>query len=227
MKYDYTLKINGERVPLVSHDIALNSGMPGRATFTVKSAVSLSGTAFFAFGIDGRQQQGQFYGYVERSVQAGNGVQAVFCREKSNVLEMPVPLALRNVTLKEVLTKVKEITGLDFALPTADYVTKKVPYFFNTGNGFHLIKALADVFSISGYLWQQRRDGLIYVGSWSDSHWPDTPIHIPSAVMDKQLATQSAEIMAIPGLRPNYLLNDKRLTSVRMIESKMVVSWKK
>jgi len=227
MKYDYTLKINGERVALVSHDVALNTGMPGRATFLIKSAVSLSGTAFFSFGVDGGQQQGHFYGYVERSTTAGNDVQTIFCREKSNMLEMPVPLALRNVTLKDVLTEVKRLTGLGFALPAADYVTKKVPYFINTGNGFHLIKALADVFEISGYLWQQRRDGLIYVGSWKDGHWPDTPINIPAAVLDKQLATQSAEVMAIPGLRPNYLLNDNRLTSVRMIDSKMVVSWKR
>lgn len=227
MKYDYVLKINGERVALVSHDVALNAMMPGRATFTVESAKPLSGVAFFSFGVDGRQQHGHFYGYIERSVPAGRGVQTIFCREKSNMLEMPVPLALRNVTLKEVLAKTKEITGLGFALPSADYTAKKVPHFINTGNGFHLIKAIADVFGISGYLWQQRRDGLIYVGSWKDGHWSDTPIHIPAAVLDKQLATQSAEIMAIPGLRPNYLLNDNRLTSVRMVESKMVVSWKR
>mgnify|MGYP003639186965 CR=1 FL=1 len=227
MKYDYTLKTNGERAKLVSHDVALNDGMPGRATFVVESAVSLSGTAFFSFGVDGRQQQGQFYGYIERSTPAGKGVQTIFCREKSNMLEMPVKLALRNVTLKEVLTKVKEITGLGFDLPAVDYAAKKVPYFINTGNGFHLIKALGDVFGISGYLWQQRRDGLIYVGSWKDGHWPDTPINIPAAVLDKQLATQSAEIMAVPGLRPNYLLNGNRLTSVRMIDAKMVISWKR
>ncbi len=227
MKYDYTLKVGGERVALVSHDIALNSGMPGRATFVVESAVSLSGTAFFSFGVDGRQQQGHFYGYIERSTAAGKGVQTIFCREKSSALEMPVQLALRNVTLKEVLTKMKEITGLGFAMPTADYVSKKVAHFINTGNGFHLIKALGDVFEINGYLWQQRRDGLIYVGAWKDGHWPDSPINIPAAVLDKQLATQSAEIMAMPGLRPNYLLNDKRLTSVRMIDAKMVVSWKR
>jgi hypothetical protein len=46
-------------------------------------------------------------------------------------------------------------------------------------------------------------------------------------VLDKQLATQSAEIMAVPGLRPNYLLNGNRLTSVRMIDAKMVISWKR
>ncbi|WP_417436719.1 hypothetical protein [Idiomarina abyssalis] len=89
------------------------------------------------------------------------------------------------------------------------------------------MEMLGNVFSIDDYVWQQRRDGLVYVGAWSDGHWPDAPITIPGALLDKQLATQSAEIMAIPGLRPNYLLNGNRLTGIRMIESKMVVSWKK
>lgn len=227
MKYDYILKNNGERVDLVSHDVALDTGMPGRATFVVNSTASLSGTVLFSFGVNNKQQHGHFYGYIERCTKSGNGVQSLFCREKVNALEMRVPVALRNKTLKDVLKEVKDITGCGFSVPSASYVDTPVPYVFNTGSGFHLIKTLGDVFGIDNYLWQQRRDGLIYVGSWGDGHWPDSPVVIPSGLLDKQLATQSAEIMAVPGLRPNYLLNGNRLTSVRMIDAKMVVSWKK
>jgi hypothetical protein len=227
VKYDYILKNNGVRVGLVSHDIALDSGMPGRATFIVNSTVSLSGTVLFSFSTNKNQQHNQFYGYIERSTKIGDGVQSIFCREKANVLEMRVPISLRNKTLKDVLAEVKNVTGCGFTVPSADYVTTPIPYCINTGTGFHLMEMLDDMFGIEDYVWQQRRDGLIYVGSWSDGHWPNSPIVIPNALLDKQLATQSAEILAIPGLRPNYQLNGNRLTSVRMIESKMVVSWKK
>jgi hypothetical protein len=227
MKYEYILKNNGERVSLVSHDVALNAGMPARATFVVNSTVPLSGTVLFSFGTNGSQVHSQFYGYIERCVKAGNGVYSVFCREKSNALEMRVPISLRNKTLKEILVEVKAVTGIGFTVPKASYATKPIAYCFNTGSGFHLMEMLGNVFGIDDYVWQQRRDGLVYVGSCADGHWNSSPITIPEALLDKQLATQSAEIMAVPGLRPNYLLNGNRLTSVRMTESKMVVSWKK
>ena len=140
---------------------------------------------------------------------------------------MRVPVALRNKTLKDLLTEVKAITGCGFTLPKAAYASKPVPYFFNTGSGLHLIRSIAQVFGIDDFTWQQRRDGLIYVGAWSDGHWSNAPVDIPAATLDKQLAIQTAELMAIPGLRPSYLLNGKRLYSVRLIENKMVVSWKK
>lgn len=227
MKYEFILKVNNERVNLVKHDIALDACASGRASFVVQSDKPLSGTVFFSFSINNGQQHGHFFGYIERSTPASNNSQTLFCREKSNVLEMRVPVALRNKTLKDLLTEVKAITGCGFTLPQANYASKPVPYFFNTGTGLHLINSIAQVFSIEDFTWQQRRDGLIYVGAWSDGHWPNSPVDIPAATLDKQLATQTAELMALPGLRPSYVLNGKRLYSVRLIENKMVVSWKK
>jgi len=227
MKYEFILKVNGERVSLVSHDIALDASASGRASFVVQSDHPLSGTVLFSFSINNGQQHGHFFGYIERSTPSSANAQTLFCREKSNVLEMRVPVALRNKTLKDLLTEVKKITGCGFTLPQKTYASKPVPYFINTGSGLHLLRSLATVFGIDDYTWQQRRDGLIYVGAWSDGHWQDSPVDIPAATLDKQLSTQSAELMALPGLRPGYLLNGKRLYGVRLKESKMVVSWKK
>lgn len=227
MKYDFVLKVNGVRVNLVSHDVALDAMASGRASFVVQSDKALSGAVYFSIGINNGQEHGHFYGYIERSTPASNNSQTLFCREKSNVLAMRVPLALRNKTLKELLTEVKAITGCGFSLPQSAYASIPVPYFVNTGSGLHLLNKLAQVFGIDDFTWQQKRDGLIYVGSWSDSHWIDVPVEVPTAVLDKQLSTQTAELMAIPGLRPGYLLNEKRLYSVRLQGAKMVVSWKK
>jgi len=227
MKYDFVLRINGKRVNLVSHDVALDAMAAGRASFVVQSDKVLSGVVYFSFGVNGGQEHGHFYGYIERSTPASNVSQTLFCREKSNVLSMRVPLALRNKNLKDLLTQVKAISGCGFSLPPSSYASTPVPYFVNTGSGFHLLNKLAQVFGIEDFTWQQKRDGLIYVGAWSDSHWIDAPVDVPKSVLDKQLSTQSAELMGIPGLRPGYILNGKRLYSVRLQGAKMVVSWKK
>ncbi|WP_394178508.1 hypothetical protein [Marinomonas posidonica] len=227
MKYDYTLKINGEASSLITHDIVLDSSIPGRATFKINATDSPSGIVLFSFKVNNGKQHNHFYGYIERAAKISNGVWSIFCREKANALEQRVPLSLRNKTLKDILDEVKKLTGVGFTIPQADYTTKAIPYCFNTGNGFHLLQSLGNMLEIKDYLWQQRRDGLIYVGSWSDGHWPKQPINIANSLFDKQSPTQSAEIMAIPGLRPNFMLNGTRLKSIRMIDAKMVVSWKR
>ena len=133
MKYEFILKVNGERVNLVKHDIALDASASGRASFVVQTDKPLSGTVFFSLSINNGQQHGHFFGYIERSTPASSNSQTLFCREKSNILEMRVPVDLRNKTLKDLLTEVKAITGCGFTLPQTAYASKLVPYFFTTG----------------------------------------------------------------------------------------------
>lgn len=227
MKYEFQLTVNGEKMDLVSHDIFLELRSAGRASFVVQSESTLSGLVFFSFAINGNQHHGHFYGYIERSTAASSKAQTIFCREKSNLLEIAAPMALRNVTLADVIAEVENVTQCSFTLPTSgDYLNTSVAHFVNTGNGFHVLRNLEETFDIDDFTWLQKRDGSIYVGSWEDSHWANTPIDLPSTLLDKQLATQSAEILAIPGVRPGYVLNDNRLHSVRLQDAKMVVSWK-
>ncbi len=228
MKYDFQLTINGERAQLVSHDICLDDSRPGRACFEVQSDTSLSGLVYFSFSVNGKQQHGHFFGYIETAVASSKQTQTLFCREKANLMEMPVPIALRHATLGDVLNAVSEQTGLQFTWSEqADYSQTTVPHFINTGSGFHLLKNLANVFNINDFTWIQKRDGSLFIGDWQDGHWSNTPINLPSDILDKQLATKSAELLAIPGLRAGYQVNGKRLYQVRLIDSKMVISWKK
>lgn len=228
MKYDFSIMVAGSSYPLISHDIRLSSNAVGVASYEVQSSEALTGAVYFSFSANGGAQHGHFYGYVERSVRATGKSQRLFCREASNAMEMRIPISLRKASLRDVLTKAKELTGCGFTVPTsADYTTIEVPYFINTGNGFHMLANIARVYNIANFIWQQRRDGLIYVGAWQDGHWSGTPINVPAAILDKSQATQTAELLAIPGLRPGYLLNGKRLYSVQMTGNRMVVSWKK
>ncbi|BFM50576.1 hypothetical protein [Marinomonas sp. THO17] len=228
MKYDFQLTINAERVPLVSHDICLDDSRPGRASFVVQSDKALSGIVYFSFSINGKQQHGHFYGYIENCVTASQTTQTLFCREKANLMEMSVPMALRHATLGDVLNAVSEQTSLNFTWPEqASYSQQQVPHFVNTGTGFHLLNSLEKVFAIPDFTWIQRRDGSVFVGAWQDGHWANSPISVPADILDKQLATKSAELLAIPGLRAGYQVNGNRLYQVRLTDSKMVISWKK
>lgn len=228
MKYDFQLTINGERAKLVSHDICLDDSRPGRASFEVQSDTSLSGLVYFSFSVNGKQQHGHFFGYIESSVTNSKQTQTLFCREKANLMAMPVPMALRHATLGDVLNAVNEQTGLDFTwAEQAPYNQQQVAHFVNTGSGFHLLNSLENVFAIPDFTWMQKRDGSVFVGAWQDGHWTNSPISVPAEILDKQLATKSAELLAIPGLRAGYQVNGNRLYQVRLTDSKMVISWKK
>lgn len=228
MKYNYLLQVGGVRYPVIDQDVRLASNACGVASFEVEATEALSGAVYFAFSLNGGAMHGHFFGYVERSVRATTKSQRIFCKEASNAMEMRMPISMRHATLRDVLTKAKELSGCGFSVPSnAAYVDQPVPYFINTGNGFHMLRKVAEVYGISNYIWQQRRDGRIYVGSWGDGHWPKVPVNVPRDVIDKVQATQSAELLAVPGLRPGYKLNGNRLYSVQMKGNKMVVSWKK
>ena len=134
-------------------------------------------------------------------------------------------MELRQPTLKDVLTTIYEKTGLNFSIPEQSYSTTKVPHFKNLGDGYQAIKTIGRVFQIDDYIWQQQDSGVVYVGSWSDSRWPDRAAEIPTRFFNRQLSSQSAELATIPQLRPGALLNQKRLNSVELNGSFMVVTW--
>jgi len=106
-----------------------------------------------------------FLGYVERITPIDNKHSKVFCRELSASLAHDLPLSLRNVTLREVLSKVTEITGLAFNIPNAAYADSKAANFINLGSGYLAMDSLASVYQIPHFIWQQQNNGKIYVGS--------------------------------------------------------------
>lgn len=225
MKYNHDLAVAGQPVPVIDSDVRLRYGQPGTATFTVQSPRALSGVVLFTLGINNQQKHVQFFGYIERCTSASSEHQKLFCREKSAVLANRLPVSMRNQTLRDLLGEVARVSALNFSLGKGDYADTPVPFFLNSGSGYHLMHRIGSVFNIPDYLWQQKRDGSIFVGSWQDGHWPGMPITLPDNLFNKQQSNQSAELLAVPGLRPGFILNGKRLKAVQQIDSKMIVSW--
>lgn len=120
-------------------------------------------------GYNDKPLQRFFIGYVERSTSLNSVEQVLFCRDLAAILSQPLPLNLRYVDLRAVLTAISNKTGLTFRVPDQPYAKVKAPFFYNLATGIQAMDSLARVFSIPDPIWQQQGDGEVFVGSWADS----------------------------------------------------------
>lgn len=229
MKPDITVRVNGQPFDLVQHDVRLDLRTPGRASFTIKAPTPQSGLVTLDLGYNDKPLHRHFVGYVERCTTANSQEQVLFCREVAAVLDYPLPMALRHVDLRAVLLEVSRVTGLRFRVPEAPYARVRVPYFYSLGGGVQAMDSLAQVFNIPDFIWHQQGDGEVFVGSWADSFWGARPaLQLPVELFDSYQGNQSAEIAALPGLRPGAMINQgQRITAVTLTGTHMVLKWKK
>jgi hypothetical protein len=228
MKLNRVLRVSGEVIQIVSENIRLDLHSPGRAVFTVQSAEPLRGLVTFNIGYNDQALQDHFIGYVESCTAAGAGQQVLLCRELAAVLAQPTPLNLRHTDLRGVLDALQELTGLTFNCPDRPYSTTPAPYFYNLGNGYHALDSLAHVFAVPDLIWQQQSNGEMYVGSWADSFWSTRPLPLPASIFDDYQGNQTAQIPALPGVRPGATFNGGlRITTVTLAGNKMAIKWKK
>ncbi|MNN54576.1 hypothetical protein D3C81_1693990 [compost metagenome] len=67
----------------------------------------------------------------------------------------------------------------------------------------------------------------MFVGSWKDGYWgARAPLGLPVKLLKDYQGNESAQIGAIPGLRPGAMLNpDQRLTSITLTGTEMTLKW--
>ena len=213
----------------MQHDVRLELRTPGRATFTVKSRTALRGLVTLDLGYNDTPLHRHFVGYVERCTTVNRQEQVLFCREVAAVLDYPLPMALQHVDLRAVLAEASRVTGVRFRVPDAPYARKRVPYFYSLSSGAQAMDSLGQVFGISDFIWHQQGDGEVYVGRWADSYWGARPaLQLPVELFDSHQGNQSAEVAALPGLRPGAMINQgQRITAVTLTGTQMVLKWKK
>lgn len=227
MKLHKLLTINGAPFVLVKDEVRLDLKNPGRATFTIQGTAPVKGLVTLDIGYNEGTLQRHFIGYVERCT-AANGVQQVlFCRELAAILAKSLPLNLRHVDLRAVLTEISQQTGLRFRVPEQPYASVKAPYFYSLAAGYQAMDSLARVFNIPDFIWQQQGDGEVFVGSWTDSFFGARPaLQLPVELFDGYQGNQSAMVAALPGLRPGATINQgERITSVTLAHSQMAIRW--
>lgn len=227
MKLHKVLAINGAPVALVKEDVRLDATSPGRATFTIQSAVPVKGLVTLDIGYNEGTLQRHFIGYVERCTAANTVEQVLFCRELAAVLANPLPLNLRHVDLRAVLAEISQQTGLRFRVPDRPYASVKAPFFYSLAAGYQAMDSLARVFGIPDFTWHQLGNGEVFVGSWADSFFgARAPLQIPTELFDGYQGNQSAMVAALPGLRPGATINHgERITSVALADNQMAIRW--
>lgn len=229
MKLGRVLTIGDKTYPLIEERVLLALNAAGRAQFMIDAGGdTIAPYTPIALDIGYTQHATMsrlFLGYIEQVVKVDTRRVRLFCRELSAVLQASLPLNLRHPTLKDVLTAVHARMALNFSIPEQKYSTTKVPHFSNLGNGYQAIDTLGRVFSIDDFIWQQQGGGVVYAGSWADSRWNGREVAFPETMFKAHLSSQSAEIAAVPELRPGAVINGKRLTKVEFAANSMMLTW--
>ena len=227
MKLNKVLTVADTVYPLVFDETRLDLKNPGRAAFTIQSDKAVTGIVSLDIGYNNDPLQRFFYGYIESCTQSNTNEYKLFAREFSYVLKEPLRLNILHCSLKELVTKIAQLTGLKFKLPNAPYIENTTAFFYNIGNGYNALDYIGEVFEIDDYLWQQQGNGEIYIGSWQDSYWGDKPIlQIPNKFFTDFHNNGMATIGAIPKIRPGARINsNSRIQMVTLKSSDMVIQW--
>lgn len=230
MKLARTLTITDKTYPLIEERVLLELNGSGRAQFMIDAGgAAIPRFSAIALDIGYTQHDAMsrlFLGYVDQVVKVDAKRVRLFCRELSAILQARLPMELRHPTLVDVLKSVHGATYLNFSIPEKKYSTTKVPHFKNLGNGYQAIDTIGRVFAIDDYIWQQQGNGVVYAGSWADSRWPDRAVEFPESMFKAHLSSQSAEISAVPELRPGAVVNGKRVLKVEFAGNFMALTWK-
>ncbi|TPG61488.1 hypothetical protein [Ewingella americana] len=166
-----------------------------------------------------------FTGYVERSQPSESGYQRLFVRELVGVFERAWPCSFQHPTLRDVAKWLSEESGLEFTVPASSYADKPIPHFTHSGTGYQLLASLGRAFSINDYIWYQLPDGGVFVGSAADALFAGKSVEIPSEFSQGTAAGNTMTVPVIQTLRPGVDVNNQRLTTVRLHNDDMAITW--
>ncbi|MGK4473096.1 hypothetical protein [Aeromonas molluscorum] len=215
MKLNTQLTLGGQPMHLVEHDIVLDLSAGGRAALTIEGAASKGQTLTLDTGYNNELRR-WFSGYVYDVQPATNGSSKLLCRELAGILGSRFPVSQQHATLRGLLAWLTDQCGLTFLLPDgADYTDRPIPNFTSAGTGYQLLDNAGRAFAIADFCWYQQPDGAVFVGSHGHSRWPGREVTLDPALSAKQ-AGNILTLAPIPAVRPGAIINDQRVTRVRL-----------
>lgn len=223
MKLVERLYLGDSEAKIIDTVCSLAYRSPGTATILTDRAPNMQQVIAYECGYDNTIIR-YFMGYVESYKQINNNVYSLFCRELSAALRQSLPLSIQHVTLRDVLSRITTVTGLQFVIPDQDYTNTPAPHVISQSTGYALMDNLGDVFNIDSYIWQQQGDGRIFVGSWKDSTWNGKNIPVPHQFIENA-QINTAQIPMHPTLRPGIMINGQRVRNIELNKTKMQITW--
>lgn len=226
MKPVKRLYLSNKETHLVDINLALELNACGRGFITAETEEDYTGKLVrLDIGYSNLVLR-WFTGFVERSQPADNGYQRLFVRELVGVFERQWPCSFQHPTLREVATWLGEESGLTFNVPAGtDYADKPIPHFTHSGTGYQLLANLGRAFGITDYQWYQLPDGAVYVGAAADAMFAGKPVNIPAEFSQGVAAGHTMTVPLIQSLRPGAEVNGQRLTTVRLNNDDMAITW--
>jgi len=204
MKIDKVLTIGGSKIPIVSDNITLELGTPGRGIFVVRSEQALSGKAVLVAGINNAFET-VMTGYVDNCRQIDAKQQRLLIRESGAVLAGRWTMSFRNTQLQVILGQISLATGVAFVLGNPLLAIRSIPHFINIGTGYEALDLIGHELAIDDFTWQCQPDGSIFIGSRAEMEVYSKPLAI-AAQFFTDLSASGAGCPYVPGFRPGRRL---------------------
>lgn len=225
MKLTQRLFINNQEVETASQHVSLKLSQGGKALFVVKDAKAYQRFDLVRFDIGYEADTAPFFeGFIDKIEPAANGAHKVVVKELAGVLSNSLAISLEHPTLRDIFDEISDKTGLEFALPDADYTTQVIANFVTHGSGYQCLMNIARAFGVTDPIWCQREDQQIYFGAYADSHFYQKPMTIPLEFTSRQ-RSNSVTFVPFPMLRPGRIVFDKRITRLDFDGTEMTAYW--
>lgn len=205
MKLNKKITVNNQEYTIISDSIILEWMSAGRGIIVVKSELPLYGAVKYLLGYNGEYSV-YFTGYVAESTQIDKLQQRLLIYENSAVLANRLPIALQHADAEKVITETSRITGLSFVLEDSAWNKIIIPYVYNIGNGFALLRFLLKELKIANGIFAQYPSGEVYLGSHDKFKYGSVTLQLPAAMVSTVSAV-GGSMPIIPEYRPGLKLN--------------------
>lgn len=228
------LIVNGHQLPLASDYVRLRLNHVGEGIFEVLEEPQGLSRALVELYVS--VAEGEEYlvmtGAVTEARRLAPGRVRLAARELSAVLEMQVIINLSHCTVRQVIAKIEQKTGLRFLLPAgAAYLDERRLQYHHYGRCVDALNALARQWKTVEAVWCQLPDGRMYWGHWAAGPYTKAVLPVESRLISQRDDDRHTLVLPyIPALRPGMVVESDfrfRIDGLIFSGDTVKVEWRK
>ena len=234
MRLNKRLLINGRPCVPKWEEVRLGMSQVGGGSFLVPLEMPPRprSLAEFYVGVGGQQEYLMLSGAVTEVTPREPGYYQIGVLELTAVLQMPLVLNLRSPTLREIIAKVEDATGLRFLLPAgAVYLDEHRHMFAHSGTAGDALVRVAKDWDLPGAVWYQLPDGQVFWGHWRSGPYTKSTVPIgQNLISNLNVVDNTLQVPCIPPLRPGMVIDGGfrfRINTLVYSGDKMTLQWDK
>ncbi|MDH5752682.1 MAG: hypothetical protein OEZ59_09735 [Deltaproteobacteria bacterium] len=234
MEINKRLVINGRKGSLIRDEVTLGLSQVGSGRFQVwlEQPPPQRGVAEFYVGVAGQQEYLVLVGALTSVESTQPGQYKIEVSELTMSLAQKMVINMRWPTVRDVISRVEDISRLHFLLPAgAVYLDEKRPSFTSGGTALDALGLLASKWELPGSVWYQLPDGRVYWGHWASGPYTRSPVPIKKELLrDLDESKNYLSLPYIPALRPGMVVESSfrfRLDRLVFGRDRIGVYWTK